>query len=38
MKIGVRLKQVPATDTRIKINAEGTGIVTDDVKGGQSVR
>ena len=32
MKIGVCLKQVPATDTRIKINAEGTGIVTDEVK------
>ncbi len=32
MKIGVCLKQVPATDTRIRVNADGTGIVTDDVK------
>lgn len=32
MKIGVCLKQVPASDTRIKVNAEGTGIVTDEVK------
>jgi len=32
VKIGVCLKQVPATDTRIKINADGTGIVTDEVK------
>ncbi len=32
MKIGVCLKQVPATDTRIKINADATGIVTDEVK------
>ncbi len=32
MKIGVCLKQVAATDTRIKINADATGIVTDEVK------
>jgi len=32
VKIGVCLKQVPASDTRIKVNAEGTGIVTDEVK------
>ena len=32
MKIGVCLKQVPATDTAIKVNADATGIVTDDVK------
>ncbi len=32
MKIGVCLKQVPATDTRVRVNATGTGIVTDDVK------
>ncbi len=32
MKIGVCLKQVPASDTRIKVNAEGTGIVTDEIK------
>ena len=33
MKIGVCLKQVPATDTRIKMNADGTGIALDgDVK------
>ncbi len=32
MKIGVCLKQVPATDTVIKINGDATGIVTDDVK------
>ncbi len=32
MKIGVCLKQVPATDSAIKINADATGIVTDDVK------
>jgi electron transfer flavoprotein beta subunit len=32
MKIGVLLKQVPATDTRIRVNAEGTGILTDDIK------
>lgn len=32
MKIGVCLKQVPATDTRIRVNADGTGILTDDVK------
>lgn len=32
MKIGVCLKQVPATDTRIRVNPAGTGILTDDVK------
>ncbi len=32
MKIGVLLKQVPATDTRIKINAGGTGIESGGVK------
>lgn len=32
MKIGVLLKQVPATDTRIRVNPTGTGILTDDVK------
>jgi len=32
MKIGVCLKQVPATDTRIRINAAATAILTDDVK------
>ncbi len=32
MKIGVLLKQVPATDTRIKINAGATGIETGGVK------
>lgn len=32
MKIGVLLKQVPATDTRIRVNPSGTGILTDDVK------
>jgi electron transfer flavoprotein beta subunit len=32
VKIGVCLKQVPASDTRIKVNADGSGIVTDEVK------
>lgn len=32
MKVGVLLKQVPASDTRIKINGSGTGIETGDVK------
>ena len=32
MKIGVCLKQVPASDSRIQINADGSGIVTDDIK------
>lgn len=32
MKIGVCLKQVPATDTRIRIDGSGTGIVLADVK------
>lgn len=32
MIVGVLLKQVPASDTRIRINADGTGIMTDDVK------
>ena len=32
MKIGVCLKQVPATDTRIRVNPSATGILTDDVK------
>lgn len=32
MKIGVLLKQVPASDSRVKINGDQTGIVTDDIK------
>ena len=32
MKIGVCFKQVPATDTRIRVNPAGNGILTDDVK------
>jgi electron transfer flavoprotein beta subunit len=32
VKLGVCLKQVPATDTRIRVNPTGTGILTDDVK------
>lgn len=32
MKIGVCLKQVPASDTRIRLNPSATGILTDDVK------
>jgi len=32
VKIGVCLKQVPATDSRIKINESQTGIVTDEIK------
>lgn len=32
MKVGVLLKQVPATDTKIRINADQTGIVLDDIK------
>ena len=32
MNIIVCLKQVPDTETQIKINPEGTSIVTDDVK------
>ncbi len=32
MKIGVCLKQVPASDSRIQINADASGIVTDDIK------
>ncbi len=32
MKIGVCLKQVPSTDTQIKVNAAGNGIVTDGIK------
>ncbi|MFZ5482062.1 MAG: electron transfer flavoprotein subunit beta/FixA family protein [Myxococcota bacterium] len=32
MKVGVCLKQVPATDTRIRVNPAGNGILTDDVK------
>ncbi len=32
MKVGVCLKQVPATDTRIQVNSQATGILTDDVK------
>lgn len=32
MKIGVCLKQVPATDSRVVINATGTGVITNDVK------
>lgn len=32
MKIGVCLKQVPATDTRLRIDNAGTGIVLADIK------
>lgn len=32
MKVGVCLKTVPTTDTRIRINAAANGIMTDDVK------
>jgi electron transfer flavoprotein beta subunit len=32
VKVGVCLKQVPATDTRIRINPSNSGILTDDVK------
>lgn len=32
MKVGVCLKQVPASDSRIKINSAGTGIDTAEVK------
>ena len=32
MDIIVCVKQVPDTETQIKINSEGTGIVTDDIK------
>ena len=32
MKIGVLLKQVPATDSRIRIAGPSTGIATDDIK------
>ena len=32
MDIIVCVKQVPDTETQIKINPEGTGIVTDDIK------
>lgn len=32
MIVGVLLKQVPASDTRIRVNADGSGILTDDVK------
>lgn len=32
MKVGVCIKQVPDTDTRIRVNAAGTGIETADVK------
>lgn len=32
MKVGVLLKQTPDTETRIRINATGTGIATDGVK------
>lgn len=32
MKVGVCLKQVPATDTRIRINPTASGIQTDEVK------
>ena len=32
MDIIICLKQVPDTETQIKINADGTGIVTDDIK------
>ncbi len=32
MKVGVFLKQVPDTDTRIKINGAGNGIETGDIK------
>ncbi len=32
MKLGVCIKQVPATDTRVVVNPGATGIVTNDVK------
>lgn len=32
MKVGVLLKQVPDTETRIRINATATGIATDGIK------
>ncbi len=32
MKIGVCIKQVPATDSRIRVQPDGSGIVTDDIK------
>ncbi|MBN1336536.1 MAG: electron transfer flavoprotein subunit beta/FixA family protein [Deltaproteobacteria bacterium] len=32
MKTGVLFKEVPATDTRVRIDASGSGIVEDDVK------
>lgn len=32
MKVGVCIRQVPSTDTRIRVNSAGTGIVTDDIK------
>ncbi len=32
MKIGVCLKQVPATDTRVRVNPAANAILTDDVK------
>ena len=32
MKAGVLFKQVPSTETRVRINATGTGIAEDDVK------
>jgi electron transfer flavoprotein beta subunit len=32
VKVGVCLKQVPATDTRIRVAPSGNGILTDDVK------
>ena len=32
MKIGVCLKQVPATDTRVVVNPTASGILTNDVK------
>ncbi len=32
MKAGVLFKQVPSTETRVRIDATGTGIVEDDIK------
>lgn len=32
MKLGVCIKQVPATDTRVVVNPSATGILTNDVK------
>jgi electron transfer flavoprotein beta subunit len=32
VKVAICLKQVPATDTRVRVNPQGNGILTDDVK------